>query len=64
MSKWEEAAQTWRKHANLSQKGPGQMVDLNPGTACCEATELTTVSPYYPFSSLLLSINHCSLFHH
>lgn len=30
MSEWEEAAQTWRKHANLSQKGPGQMVDLNP----------------------------------
>lgn len=37
--------QTWGEHANSTQKGPTQIMDLEMGPSCCETTVLTIVLP-------------------
>lgn len=38
-----EPTETWEENANSTQKGPGQMLDLDPGPSYYEATVLTTL---------------------
>lgn len=70
-STWREPAQTWREHANLTQKSPGQMVDSNSGPACCEGAVLTTAATccpdlyqlhYIPLSHISLGYSICDPF--
>lgn len=46
-----------RKHEENMQtprRKMGLIVELNSGPACCEATMLTTVLPFFPFTSIVI----------